>query len=152
MYPLFLLPGTRITFLMAKRLEKLPQGLRKAICLWRRCKTKRTTRCSGGNLQRSRKPHSRGWESPGFTHGEDANVIHVSALRNLLSTMCSYDVKSPIYCTPCSYKCGAYCSSISRGVKAIRADSDEIYHVDEMQRRAVRCSIICAENGPSLLA
>jgi hypothetical protein len=38
------------------------------------------------------------------------------------------------------------------GVKAIGTrDSDEMYHVDEMQRWAVRCSIICDENGPLLL-
>jgi len=37
------------------------------------------------------------------------------------------------------------------GVKAIRADSDETYHLDEMQRWAVHYRIICVENGPLLL-
>src|SRR5215471_18791229 len=49
--------------------------------LWRRCKTKRTTRCSPGFLQRSRKALPRGWDSLplglGRCHGNVPTFTHV---------------------------------------------------------------------------
>ncbi len=91
-------------------------GLAESECLWRRCKTKRTIRCSGGNLQRSRKPHPRGWESPGFTHGEDVKfILPTSRMKVLFSGGSVYIIPQAYRLRQCEFEEG-YGASIIVGL------------------------------------